>query len=149
MTHPLILSTRKTSRNLGTLRLNQCSTLLKADRPRPRTAQTTRTPRPETTPTLHLPNNLRSRDPCFVNDPVLTHHLQGAPTTREMGVTRTLAGFATLDSNKDQSGIQTLLRDSLMTTVSNRQSQSTTAKTLLVKRKVKEERLRRFTLPFQ
>ena len=38
--------------------------------------------RPETTPTLHLPNNLRRRDPCFVNDPVPSHHLQGAPTTR-------------------------------------------------------------------
>ena len=149
MTHPLILSTRKTSRSLGTLLLIQCSTLLKAVRPRPRPAQTITTPRPETTPTIDLPNNLHSQDPCFVNDQVLTHHLQGAPTTREMGATRTLAGFATLDSNKDQREIQTLLRDSLMTTVSNRQSQSTTAKTLLVKRKVKEERLRRFTLPFQ
>ena len=149
MTHPLILNTRKTSRSLGTLLLIQCSTLLKADRPHPRTAQTIRTPRPETTPTIDLPNNLRSRDPCFVNDPVLTHHLRDAPTTREMEAKRTLAGFATLDSNKDQSGIQTLLRDSLMTTVSNRQSQCTSAKTLPVKRKVKEERLRRFTLPFQ
>ena len=149
MIHRLILNTKKTFRNPWILRLVQCSTLLKADRPHLRTEQMIRKHRPETTPTLHLPNNLRRRDPCFVNDPVPSHHLQGAPTTREMGVTRTLAGFATLDSNKDQRGIQTLLRDSLMTTVSNRQSQSTSAKTLLVKRKVKEERLRRFTLPFQ
>ena len=58
--------------------------------------------RPETTPTLHLPNNLRRRDPCLVNDPVPTHHLRGAPTTREMAVTKTPAGFVTLNSNKIQ-----------------------------------------------
>ena len=48
---------------------------------------------------------------CFVNDPELTHHLQSAPATREMGVARILAYYATLDSNNDQSEIPIRLRE--------------------------------------